>query len=265
MMLRAAREEIWLFRRLEQRVPWPRAQNLPQDTSSEGRLSFSRGDIEPFAVACNRGKSCVWIKIEVLAQCLVGIALLLAKFFQHQANLLGPQRALGPPNRDAQIDEALKESKQFERQCTLCGSFVVRLERAVADFVLTVLERPLRKRLVAELPLQFFGRAGIPKASLRLEDLSHLVFQIGTLRRMRIVIVTISLPVRKFRIARQHSSIAFFIFDVSSAALEVAFLFEFERKPRWRAMCPKTTANSSSVSKQSCATARSAQGVTCGL
>ncbi|HZD49356.1 MAG TPA: hypothetical protein VE178_11485, partial [Silvibacterium sp.] len=63
---------------------------------------------------------------------------------------------------------------------------VVRLERAVADFVLAVLERPLRKCLVAELPLQFFGRVGIPKASLRLEDLSHLVFQIGTLRRMRI-------------------------------------------------------------------------------
>src|SRR5262245_16245661 len=76
-------DAIEFFRRLEQRVPRPRAQHLPQDTSSEGRLSLSRGDIEPFAVACNCGKSCVWIKIEVLAQCLVGIALLLAKFFQH--------------------------------------------------------------------------------------------------------------------------------------------------------------------------------------
>src|SRR5262249_32697746 len=92
-----------------------------------------------------------------------------------------------------------------ERRCTLCGSFVaVRLKRAVSGFVLAVLERPLRKCLVAGLPLQFFGRVGIPKASLRPEDLLPLVFPSVTLRRMRINFVAISLPVRKFRVARQH-------------------------------------------------------------
>ena len=44
------------------------------------------------------------------------------------------------------------------------------------------------------------------------------------------------------------ASIAFFIFEVSSAALALPSLLEFERKPRCRAMWPRTTANSSLVS-----------------
>ena len=39
-------------------------------------------------------------------------------------------RALGPGNGDAQIDESLQESKQFERRRTLAVGLWVRLERA---------------------------------------------------------------------------------------------------------------------------------------
>ena len=58
------------------------------------------------------------------------------------------------------------------------------------------------------------------------------------------------------------SSIAFFIFDVSSAAFAPASRLELERKPRCRAIWPRTTENSASLSRRSCASARRRHGVT---
>jgi hypothetical protein len=113
------------------------------------------------------------------------------------------------------------QSLRFQREiATISIVFFVGVDPIDSGFV-SNLARPganITGFTIFEPEMGFdWGRSELPRTrhpsansraqrrAARLEDLSHLVFQIGTLRRMRIIFVAISLPVRKFRIARHRA------------------------------------------------------------
>lgn len=166
----------------QERLPRRTAEHVAQDASAVSGLSLARRDVEVFALASDGRKARVRIEVEVLAQGLIAVALLLAEFSHDQADLFQRQRPFRAADRNAKIDEALQEAELFERGCTLGGSAFAPLEWARTDFIFTVLQRPLVECEGRKFAFQLRGCELIVESALRGKERAKLVLQIRPLR-----------------------------------------------------------------------------------